>query len=96
MSPGDLASAIFHGLKNFNKIPDLINIGTGNDYSINEYYSIVAKVIGWKGRFVYKTNKPIGMKQKLVDITRQRQWGWMPSTSLISGIQKTYEFYLRN
>jgi len=95
MYAGDLASAIFQSLNDFNKIPDLINIGTGYDYSINEYYNIVAKVIGWKGRFVYKTNKPVGMMQKLVDITRQRQWGWMPSTPLISGIKKTYEFYLQ-
>ena len=95
MYAGDFAGAIFQTLNDFNKIPDLINIGTGYDYSINEYYTFVAKVIGWKGRFVYKTNKPVGMMQKLVDITRQRQWGWMPSTSLISGIKKTYKFYLQ-
>jgi GDP-L-fucose synthase len=95
MYAGDLAGAIFQTLNDYNKIPDLINIGTGYDCSINEYYTFVAKVIGWKGRFVYKTNKPVGMMQKLVDITRQRQWGWMPSTSLISGIKKTYKFYLQ-
>lgn len=94
MYAGDLAGAVLQAVQDFEKIPDVINIGLGHDHSINEYYEAAAQVIGWQGNFVHDTTKPVGMKQKLVDISRQRGWGWMPSTSLQSGIEKTYQFYL--
>ena len=94
MYSGDIADAIFKGLKDFDQLPDVMNIGIGHDNSINDYYAVAAKVIGWHGKFVYDTTKPVGMKQKLVDITRQRNWGWMPTTSLTLGIEKAYQYYL--
>lgn len=94
MYAGDLAGAVLQAVQDFEKMPDVINIGLGHDHSINEYYAAAAQVIGWQGDFVHDTTKPVGMKQKLVDISRQRGWGWMPSTSLQSGIDKTYQFYL--
>ena len=94
MYAGDLAGAVLQALDDFEKIPDLLNIGLGHDYSINDYYSFAAQVISWQGNFVHDITKPVGMKQKLVDISRQRGWGWTPSTSLQSGIDKTYQFYL--
>ncbi len=94
MYAGDLADAIMKSLNEYDQIPDLMNIGLGHDYSINDYYQIAAEVIGWNGKFIYDTTKPVGMKQKLVDIRRQSKWGWKPSTSLTSGIQKAYDFYL--
>ena len=95
MYAGDLAGAVLQAVKDFDKIPDVINIGLGHDHSINEYYAAAAQVIGWQGNFVHDTTKPVGMKRKLVDIGRQRGWGWMPSTSLIAGIEKTYQYYLK-
>lgn len=94
MYAGDLADAIMKSLKEYDQISDLMNIGLGYDYTINDYYQIAAKVIGWNGKFVHDTTKPVGMKQKLVDITRQSKWGWQPSTPLASGINKAYDFYL--
>jgi GDP-L-fucose synthase len=94
MYAGDLAGAVLNGLNDFNKLPDVMNIGLGHDYSINDYYAITAKVIGWSGRFIHDTSKPVGMKQKLVDISRQQNWGWMPEISLTAGIEKAYQFYL--
>lgn len=94
MYAGDLADAVLQAVKDFSKLPNLINIGLGHDHSINDYYKAVANVIGWKGNFVHDTTKPVGMKQKLVDITRQREWGWVPTTGLRSGISKSYQHYL--
>jgi GDP-L-fucose synthase len=93
MYAGDLAGVVWQGLHDFEKIPDVMNIGLGFDYSINDYYAAVASVIGWKGRFVHDLSKPVGMKQKLVDIARQRAWGWAPETPLVAGIEKAYQFY---
>lgn len=94
MYAGDLAGAVLQAVKDFSQLPDLINIGLGHDHSINDYYAAAAQVIGWKGNFVHDVTKPVGMKQKLVDITRQRAWGWMPTTALSAGIEKAYQYYL--
>ncbi len=94
MYAGDLADAVLQAVQDFSQLPDLINIGLGYDHSINDYYAAVAQVIGWKGNFVHDLTKPVGMRQKLVDITRQRAWGWMPATALSSGIEKAYQYYL--
>lgn len=96
MYAGDLAQGVLRALSHFDALPDVINFGLGRDFSINEYYGAVAQVIGWEGRFVHDTDKPVGMKQKQVDVRRQQAWGWMPSTSLHAGIEATYAYYLRN
>ena len=94
MYAGDLAGAVLQAVQDFSQLPDLINIGVGHDHSINDYYAAAAQVIGWQGKFVHDITKPVGMKQKLVDITRQRTWGWMPATALNAGIEKAYQYYL--
>ena len=90
----DLAEFIFYAINNFKKMPQNINVGLGKDYTINEYYQAVAEVVGYKGGFKHDLNKPVGMRQKLVDDTRLKAFGWSHRTSLKSGIEKTYQFYL--
>ena len=50
-------------VENFNKMPQNINVGLGLDYSIIEYYKIIADVIGYKGKFNHDMSKPTGMKK---------------------------------
>jgi GDP-L-fucose synthase len=95
MYAGDLAGAVLRALGSFDQLPELINIGFGIDHSINEYYETVAKVVGWRGEFVHDLSKPVGMKQKLVSIERQKNWGWSAATSLEEGISKAYDYYLK-
>jgi GDP-L-fucose synthase len=89
----DLADFIFFAIENINKIPQNINVGIGHDYSITEYYKTAAKVIGFKGEFNYDVSKPVGMKQKLVDVTKIRKMGWVNKTSLEDGIKETYKYF---
>lgn len=90
----DLADFIYYALENFEKMPQNINVGLGHDYTINEYYQAIADVIDFKGKFMYDLSKPIGMKQKLIDDTKLKEFGWNYKTSLQDGIKKTYEYYL--
>ena len=90
----DLAEFIFHAIQNFEEMPQNLNVGLGEDYSINEYYRTVADVIGYEGKFTHDLSKPVGMRQKLIDDTKLKDFGWSHSTSLEAGIKKTYEFYL--
>ncbi|MDP3119200.1 MAG: GDP-L-fucose synthase [Sulfuricurvum sp.] len=89
----DLADFVYYAIENFNQMPQNINVGLGHDYSINEYYKAIAKVIGFDGKFIHDLSKPIGMKQKLIDDTKLKAFGWKHETSLDDGIEKTLNYY---
>ena len=92
----DLADAILFALEDLNAIPDIINIGFGLDYSVNEYYETVAEVLNWKGNLEHDLSMPVGMTQKLNALDRQQKWGWAARTSLKIGIKKTYQYFLES
>lgn len=91
----DLADFTYYAMKNFESMPQNINVGLGYDYTINEYYDAIAEVIGFKGKFIHDLTKPVGMKQKLIDDTKLQQFGWKHKTSLKDGIERTYKYYLK-
>ena len=93
MCADDLADFVFFAIDRFDKMPQNLNVGLGRDYSIIEYYNAVAQVIGFDGTFEHDLSKPIGMKQKLVDIQQLTDFGWHYKTQLVDGISKAYNYY---
>lgn len=91
---GDLAEAILMAADRFDSMPDLLNIGTGQDFTVNEHYRIAAGVIGYGGRFVHDLARPSGMRRKLLDVSRARQWGWSARTALADGIALTCQHFM--
>ncbi len=94
MYAGDLADFIWFVVHNIDAIPEIINVGLGYDFSINEYYQSIAEVVGFNGVFNHDLSKPVGMKQKLVDISQLQKLEWTPKHSLTEGIKKTYQFFI--
>jgi GDP-L-fucose synthase len=82
----------FEGLC-YSSLP-LINIGCGEDQTIQELASVVAKVVGYGGDVTWDTSKPDGTPMKLLDISRLKSLGWKPKISLIEGLKITYQSYL--
>jgi GDP-L-fucose synthase len=74
-------------------MPQNINVGLGYDYSINDYYSEIATVLNYKGKFSHDLTKPTGMKQKLIDDTKLKEFGWSSKTTLTEGLRKTIDYY---
>lgn len=94
----DLAKCIFTVIDKMvsgTDLSPLMNAGMGTDYTINEYYQAVADVLGYKGKFVHNLDKPVGMRQKIIDSSRIHALGWQAGTSLHEGIQKTYQYFLK-
>ncbi len=89
----DLADFIFYAITNFDKMPQNINVGLGHDYSIDDYYLKIATVLGYKGKFSHDLSKPTGMKQKLIDDTKLKEFGWKSKTTLTEGLRKTIDYY---
>jgi GDP-L-fucose synthase len=94
MHARDLADAILRAINQFDTLPDYLNIGLGHDYAVNDYYTAAAEVVGYTGKFVHDTSKPVGMARKLTDVSRATEWGWRASTNLQEGLRLTYDYYL--
>jgi GDP-L-fucose synthase len=75
---------------------DFFNVGTGHDVSIAELSEIIKKITGYGGSIKFDTTKPDGMPQKLLDVSRLSDAGWKYRTSLESGIEKTYQWFLKS
>lgn len=95
MSAADMADCLVQAVRQFDTMPLVMNIGLGHDYSVNDYYNVVAEVVGYNGSFVHDMSKPVGMRQKVVSVERLSAWGWQAKTSLRQGLAATYEYYLQ-
>ncbi|NIJ40705.1 GDP-L-fucose synthase [Parvibaculum indicum] len=71
-----------------------VNVGYGDDLTIQELAQKVKAVVGFEGALVNDTSKPDGTPRKLMDSTRLHNLGWRPRTGLDEGIAKVYRWYL--
>ncbi len=90
----DLADACLFLMKNYHG-NEIINVGVGQDLTIKELAETVAEVVDFRGRLVFDPSHPDGTPQKLLDVSRLRQLGWRPQTTLKEGLRKTYGWFLR-
>lgn len=74
-------------------LPPVINIGVGSDVSIRELAELVKQTTGYQGNIIFDTTKPDGTPRKLMDISRLKKLGWTASTSLATGIIKSFDDY---
>jgi GDP-L-fucose synthase len=91
----DLADACFFLMQHYNE-PGMINVGTGEDLTINELAELIKKIVGFEGRFEHDTNKPDGTPRKLLDVSKLSALGWKARISLEEGIRKVYQQYLES
>ena len=92
----DLIDFLYYAINNLNKLPNLINVGTGIDYSINEYYSMISKLIAYEGKFTHNLSKPEGMQRKLVDTKEIKKLGWKTKYTIQEGLKETYKYFKEN
>ncbi|QNK58176.1 GDP-L-fucose synthase [Paenibacillus sp. PAMC21692] len=92
----DAAKALLKATKFYNEI-DPVNIGTGYETKIREIASIIARIIGYKGKFAYNNLKPGGQKRRQLDVTKaEKLFNFKASTSLENGLENTVEYYTNN
>jgi GDP-L-fucose synthase len=73
-----------------------INIGTGEEIRIYDLAQIVREITNFKGAIMWDSNYPDGVPQRKFDLTRIHSLGWYAKTSLIRGIESTYEWFVKN
>ena len=91
----DLIDFLVVMLNRIEELPNMINVGVGEDYTIDEYYEMTAKVIGYQGAFEHDFSKPVGMRKKLMDISHVKKFGWQAKIPLDEGLKNTYHYFLK-
>ena len=71
-----------------------INIGTGKEISIASLAKLIAKTVGYKGKFVFNSGKPDGTLQKVTDPSQLHRMGWKHKIDIEEGVKKLYKWYI--
>ena len=106
MHVDDLASAIYFILKakvsknkkliNFLKKTSLINVGSGNEFTIKQFAKKICKIENNKSKLFFNKNYPDGTRRKVLDNKIMKNLGWSPKISLENGLSKTIKWYKKN
>ena len=91
----DLASAVIDLIES-SPSDSLINIGSGEEVSIEKLAMLIANIVGFQGDFNFDSSKPNGTPRKLLDSKRMAKTGWKPTVNLRDGIRITYDWFLNN
>ena len=67
-----------------------INVGYGDDVTINELAHAVAKATGYSGKIAFDVSKPDGAPRKWMDSSRLNHLGWTPQVNLEDGLKLAY------
>ena len=70
-----------------------VNVGTGEDLTVEELAQLIAEVVGYSGPLTWDSTKPDGTPRKLLDVTRMKALGWGPRIGLRDGLESTYAEY---
>lgn len=70
-----------------------INIGLGQEISIRDLASLIARLTGFEGKIDFDLTKPDGTPRKLLDCAFLRSLGWQPKTGLEDGIRQAIRWF---
>ena len=73
-----------------------INLSSGSGTSIKVLSEEMRKVISQDIEIMWDDSMPEGPSRKVFDTTKMKSLGLSCSTSLIAGLKKTYEWFVRN
>jgi GDP-L-fucose synthase len=89
-----LARFILTRLPDLETLPGLLNIGAGQDHSVNDYYRMVADLAGWQGRFTHDETKPEGMMAKLMSSAKAETIGYAPPADIAPDLRRAIAAYV--
>jgi GDP-L-fucose synthase len=73
---------------------DPVNLGNGQEMTIRDLATRIAKATGFAGRFVWDTSKPNGQPRRCLDVSRARErFGFVARTPFDVGIANTVAYY---
>ena len=92
----DVAEYVARIVFNLEQIPQIMNLGSGIDYSVKEYYDLICEAAGYAGEIISDPTQPEGMLSKLMDSSIAYKNGWKPTTDIRCGIKIAIEDFVLN
>jgi GDP-L-fucose synthase len=89
----DLARACVLLMKSYDEERP-INIGAGEELSIQALAKRIRHTVGYDGQIVWDTSKPDGTPRKVLDSSRMLALGWRPKVNIETGLQLAYVDFL--
>ncbi len=91
---GDAALGICMAAEKLNR-SDPVNLGSGNEISIKDLATLIARLTGFGGRLVWDTSKPNGQPRRALDVSKAEQYfGFRAQVGFEEGLRNTIEWYL--
>lgn len=73
---------------------DALNLGMGDAYAISDIARWIQEASGFKGTIVYNDRKFVGVRKRMLDVTKVREvLDWSAATSIQEGIRRTVAWY---
>ncbi|MDW8307935.1 MAG: GDP-L-fucose synthase [Verrucomicrobiales bacterium] len=89
----DAAEGIVLAAEHYNK-PDPVNLGSGQEISIRDLVSLIARLTRFTGEIRWDTTKPDGQPRRCLDTQRaRREFGFVARTPFEEGLRRTIEWY---
>jgi GDP-L-fucose synthase len=88
----DLAKACVFLMENYSG-GEHVNIGSGEEASMEALASMVASAVGFTGRIEWDASRPEGPPRKVVDSTKINRMGWKATTLLRDGLRLAYNSF---
>ena len=92
MHVDDLSEAVIFCSEKFNE-NEHINIGSGQEISINNLAVLISNIVGFTGKIEWDKSRLDGTPRKVLDISKLEAYGWTPKISLENGIRDTVNWY---
>lgn len=73
-----------------------INIGSGQEISIEQLAKLIKEVVGYSGEIFFNKVRPNGTPRKLLDSSKITKLGWKTEVNLKEGIASTYDWFQAN
>jgi GDP-L-fucose synthase len=71
-----------------------VNLGTGQEISIHDLVTLIARLTGFCGRIVWDATKPDGQPRRMLDTSRAAQaFGFVARMPFEEGLRRTIEWY---
>lgn len=86
----DLADACLYLMQQYSDM-GFVNIGTGEDLSIQELAELIKRIVGFEGEIRFDASKPDGTPRKLMDVGKLTQLGWKYRIKLEDGLRRVIE-----
>ena len=91
----DCADALVHLLQVYSG-DDHVNVGSGEDLTIEALARLVMQVVGFDGTLEKDLTKPDGTPRKLMKADRLRALGWAPKIGMQEGLEDAYRWFLEH